>query len=310
MWEKVYECFMLALFWRATFWNRKIQPVLCKILEYQPKRKTSQEENLIRSSVVTILLLIFGVIIPVAIELAEIFNVDGPDRADNYTANFRLSSAQVLFDLLLVRNHTHISEEDFTPTYFTISVVYMILRTWGRVLLGMANMLSLTTAITCLFEVKQTYNYSVTTNFTNKMIIEKYLGLSEFVKCMNKVNRSILLCLISASVPLMVLRVIHAWDTSQVFLKASFFVQLVQLVGILFISAEVGDKGTLLKTKMLELCKDEELKCWSDKIFRSELDIEADRFVNISYSFVGSLFSAYLAYAIMLLQINPCHSWN
>lgn len=119
---------------------------------------------------VTILLLIFGVIIPVAIELAEIFNVDGPDRADNYTANFRLSSAQVLFDLLLVRNHTHISEEDFTPTYFTISVVYMILRTWGRVLLGMANMLSLTTAITCLFEVKQTYNYSVTTNFTNKMV--------------------------------------------------------------------------------------------------------------------------------------------
>lgn len=47
----------------------------------------------------------------------------------------------------------------------------------------------------------------------------------------------------------MVLRVIHAWDTSQVFLKASFFVQLVQLVGILFISAEVGDKVCMIESE-------------------------------------------------------------
>lgn len=56
---------------------------------------------------------------------------------------------------------------------------------------------------------------------------------------------------------------------------------------------------------MLELCKDEELKCWSDKIFRSELDIEADRFVNISYSFVGSVSNKYFC-----LCVNYVNDWS
>jgi hypothetical protein len=107
-------------------------------------------------------LICFGLLRPIGIELIQIFNIDGGiGWPPNLNDNFRLTSAQVLFDLFLVKNHTYISREDFTNSYFSISVAYIILRTWGKVLLNMAHVLAILCAVTFYLEVKRLYKESL-----------------------------------------------------------------------------------------------------------------------------------------------------
>lgn len=119
------------------------------------------------------LLFCLGIFFPIIADLVRIFNVDGVTRLPTPEDNFRISSAQILFDLTLVINHTYIDSTDFTLTYFSVSVIYMTLRIWGKIMLGMAHIFAFLVTVTFYSEVKRLHCLAFFEKHDLK--VEKYL---------------------------------------------------------------------------------------------------------------------------------------
>lgn len=138
----------------------------------------------------------------------------------------------------MARLETHLKANSFK-----IQNCYLFI--YFQVLLGMAHLFTFFSAMVAYQEVSRCRSVVLQrkdkVTLLRKMLLS-FLQTRRIVRQLNEVNRPIFLCLVSASVPLFVLRLIGGWDSNQVSVKIIVLIKLSQYLIILIVAGEANYK--------------------------------------------------------------------